>query len=406
MIFDFFVLAFRSLRGRILRTILTMIGIFIGVASVVALISLGQGMRDAISASFASVGSDKILIQPASPGFGPPGQDSIGIISDDDIKIIKSISGVNRVGGRLLRSANIKIGGDNSRTVFSASLPSDAEARDLIIEANAMKIFSGRMLKSSDNRKILLGSSLWDDSSLRGGVAVGLNSKVSVNGIFFDVAGLLSSSGGPRDSIVVMNEDDMRDIFGSDKELSVIAVQVSSNADVDLVAEKISRALRRDRGQMEGFEDFTISTSVEIIESVNTVVSVVQAVFIGIAFISLIVGGIGITNTMYTSVLEQSKNIGVMKSVGARNGDILWIFLFESGILGLVGGFIGVIIGAILSKIVEFSVRGFLGDILRASLPWYVIVGALVFSFCVGVASGVLPAIQASRLPPVEALML
>ncbi|MFH1823570.1 MAG: FtsX-like permease family protein, partial [archaeon] len=132
---------------------------------------------------------------------------------------------------------------------------------------------------------------------------------------------------------------------------------------------------------------------------------IVQAVFIGIAAISLVVGGIGIMNTMYTAVLERTREIGIMKAVGARNRNILTLFLIESGILGLVGGAIGVLIGIGLSTGVAFVAAQALGTtFLRAVFPWYLIVGALAFSFGIGSLSGILPAIQASRLKPVDAL--
>ena len=407
MLQDYFFLAFRGLRGRILRTILTMIGIIIGVAAVVSLISLGQGLKDAIGSSFASVGTDKILVQSLSPGFSPPGQDTIGVISEHDVQVIQSVVGVKVVAGRLLKSAIFE-SGDFSSHVFSASLPVETAARDLVIEANNIVVSQGRMIKPSEAGKILVGEGLWNSERFSRSVVLG--SRVKINGVSFEVVGLLKKIGGPRDTIVLLNDDDMRDVFKDSlsvhDELSVIAVQVVSNENVDSVADRISRALRRDRGQKVGFEDFSVTTSIEIIESVNTIVLVVQSIFVGIALISLLVGGIGIMNTMYTSVLEQSRNIGIMKSVGARNGDILWIFLFESGILGLFGGAIGVLVGISLSKMVEFGASGFLGDLLHASFPWYLIVGSLCFSFFVGVLSGIFPARQASIIPPVEALRL
>ena len=130
-----------------------------------------------------------------------------------------------------------------------------------------------------------------------------------------------------------------------------------------------------------------------------------QAVLVGIAAISLLVGGIGIMNTMYTSVLERTKEIGTMKAVGARNSDILLIFLMESGLLGLVGGAIGIAIGFGLGKGTEYIAGMYLGSgLLRAVFPWYLILGALAFSFIIGSLSGALPAVQASRLKPVDAL--
>jgi len=126
---------------------------------------------------------------------------------------------------------------------------------------------------------------------------------------------------------------------------------------------------------------------------------------VGIAAISLIVGGIGVANTMYTSVLERTKEIGTMKAVGAKNSDIMFLFLIESGLLGLIGGVIGVLIGLGLSKIAEYFATVQLGtNLLQASASTNLIIGALIFSFLIGAISGVFPAMQASKLKPVDAL--
>mgnify|MGYP000268169986 CR=1 FL=1 len=137
----------------------------------------------------------------------------------------------------------------------------------------------------------------------------------------------------------------------------------------------------------------------------SNIFNIVQAVLVGIASISLLVGGIGIMNTMYTAVLERTKEIGTMKAIGARNSHILLLFLIESGLLGLVGGIIGVMIGVGLAKGAEYGAGIVLGnDLLRASLNPVIIFGALAFSFLIGSLSGIAPAYQASKLKPVDAL--
>ena len=139
--------------------------------------------------------------------------------------------------------------------------------------------------------------------------------------------------------------------------------------------------------------------------SFNNIFAVVQGVLVGIAGISLLVGGVGIMNTMYTSVLERTKEIGTMKAIGAKNSHILFLFLVESGLLGLAGGLIGVIIGLGMAKGTEYAATAYIGSpLLQASMDPLIIFGALSFSFIVGTLSGVLPALQASKLKPVDAL--
>jgi putative ABC transport system permease protein len=399
---DYFALAVGSLRKRFLRTSLTMLGIFIGIAAVVSLVSLGQGMQSAINAQFAAIGTDKIIVQGASAGFGPPGSTSAGSVGERDLDIIQGVPGVRRAAGGLLRSATIELG-DEADVFVIRSLPSgDPGERDLTIESLNLKTVYGRLLKEADKRKILVGHHLWTVEHFPRPIILG--SKLRINGLEFEVVGLMDKIGAGRDEIIVMNEGDARDVLGEPEKFSAIFAQVVSGAEPAKVADSILRALRRDRHQKEGFEDVTVETSEELIGSINTILGVVQAVFIGIALISLLVGGIGIMNTMYTAVLERRRDIGIMKAIGARNKDVLLIFLLESGLLGMSGGAVGIVLGIGMSKLVELGARGAIGNLLQASFPWYLIAGALGFSFTIGVISGVLPARQASSLPPVEAL--
>jgi len=396
---DYFVIAFGSLRKRFLRTSLTMLGIFIGIAAVVALISLGQGMQAAINGQFASIGTDKIIVQGASAGFGPPGQNTAGVVTEHDLDLVRQIPGVLRAAPRIIRSTTVEFA-ESTEVIITGSLPTLPEDRDLVVESLNVKVEQGRMLKSSDSGKILVGEHYWKEEHFDKPVVIG--SKLLINGKQFEVVGLLKKGAAFINSAFLMNEDDLEKIITKSDELSAIVAQVSGSPSE--VADRVLRAIRRDRHQKEGFEDVTVSTSEDLIGSINTILGVVQAVFIGIAAISLLVGGIGIMNTMYTSVLERTKDIGIMKAIGARNSDVLWIFLLESGLLGMAGGAVGVAIGVGLSKLVEFFGQGVVGNVLKASFPWYLIVGALAFSFLVGMISGVLPARQASKLPPVEAL--
>ena len=154
-----------------------------------------------------------------------------------------------------------------------------------------------------------------------------------------------------------------------------------------------------------GKEDFVVDTPEDLLESFDTVLNVVQAVFIGIALVSLFVGSVGIANTMYTSVLERHKEIGIMKAIGAKNSNIFLLFLIESGLLGLVGGTIGVICGIILAKSVEIISTAVLGkSFLVAYISWPLIIGSLLFAFILGSTVGSLPARSASKLPAVETL--
>ena len=202
-----------------------------------------------------------------------------------------------------------------------------------------------------------------------------------------------------------MTTEDIKDLFNIDNEYDLIVVQVKNKDQIEIVSDEIERKLMNDRHEKEGEETFSVETPIQSLQSVNTILNIINLIVVGIAAISLIVGGIGIANTMYTSVLERTKEIGIMKAIGARNKDILSIFLIESGLLGLVGGVVGILIGIGASKMIEYiAVTQLNTTLLQVSTPTYLIVGCLVFGFLIGAVSGTLPAIQASRTNVVDAL--
>lgn len=400
MISDFLIYSFNSLKARKTRTLLTMIGIFIGIASVVSLISLGSGFQNAVLSQFSQVGNDKLVVQAAETGFGPPGSTALKRLDDDDFNAVKKVSGVKAAAKRYIRAAKIEF---NDETIFSvmSSMPQDVDGRKLVIDSLNLKIADGRMLKPSDNYKVLVGNSFFEKERFSRKLSSG--DKIKINGFDFEIAGVMEKFGNPQfNDMVMINEGILENVLDIESEADLIAVQIVDVKNIENIADDIKKTLRKSRNVDKSEEDFSVETPQEVIESFNTVINVVNIVIIGIAAISLIVGGIGIMNTMYTSVFERRREIGIMKSIGATNRDILTIFLIESGILGLVGGLIGVFIGVGFSELVEV----FAGGILRADTSLFLIVGSLMFSFLVGAISGILPAKQAALLQPVDALRL
>ena len=397
---DYFFLAFNNLKRRRLRSWLTMIGIFIGIAAVVALISLGQGLQNTIEKQFEQLGSDKIIIMPK--GMGPPG--SAGgslILTSKDIKVIENVKGVEYVSGYLVKQGQAKYKGESGIGFATGVTIEDFEP---MMEISGLKIIDGRGLKKEDKFKVVVGynhiyKDIWDKP-------MQIGSTIEIEGYDFKVIGVMDKIGNPiDDNILYVSKDILKEILNIEDEESQIIAKTASGFDPIDVAETIERKLRKSRGEKEDQETFSVQTSEQLLESFSNIFAVVQAVLIGIAAISLLVGGIGIMNTMYTSVLERTKEIGVMKAIGAKNFDILLIFLFESGLLGLIGGIIGIGIGVGLGKFTEYIALNTLGtNLLQAAFPWYLIVGALSFSFLIGTLSGILPAIQAAKLKPADAL--
>ncbi|RLE45844.1 hypothetical protein DRJ22_03435 [Candidatus Woesearchaeota archaeon] len=398
---DLFLITFRNITHRKKRSLLTLVGIFIGIAAVVAMVSLGHGLTHTINEQFEKVGADKIIVQVKELGFtGGQGMSSQLTIAEK--KLINKVSGVKLAAGMIF-SAKTVVYNNLQRTNFIISIPPKPDEAELIIKTSTLEVDEGRLISYKDKNKVMIGHKLAHGNYFKKNIPVG--AKVLIGNKEFKVVGLLKRTGDPGfDSSFVMSEADAREIFDNEDKYGWIIAQADKGENPEIVAERIEKKLRKYRHLKKGKEDFTVQTSTEMIASFNVVLSIVQAIFIGIASISLVVGGVGIMNTMFTSVLERTRDIGIMKAIGARNQDILFIFLLESGFLGLVGGIIGIVLGVSLSKLVEIIATKAIGPVLKAYFPWYLILGALMFSFIVGCLSGLLPAKRASRLNPVDAL--
>ena len=407
MLKDYLRLAVRSLRRRRLRSWLTMIGIFISIAAVVSLISLGQGMQKAIEDQFFQLGADKLTIQAKGFTTGPPGSNSDVQLTTGDLRVVQKARGVAVATGRLVEPISIEF---NRKTIYTyiASMPSDVKERTLIeTVANVQEedILYGRGLKPEDQWKVVMSENYYNDPKFNG-QTLKPGDKILINGQAVDVVGFFKKTGNPFiDRSFAMNEHQIRTLLDIPDKYGMIVAQATLGADVQLVAQNIEKDLRKYRNVKEGKEDFQVQTAAQTLDTFKTVLSIVTAVLVGIAAISLLVGGIGIMNTMYTAVMERTNEIGVMKAIGAKNSDVLTIFLVEAGLLGTLGGGIGIALGIGFSKLVEVIATVTLGTtLIQAHFPWYLILGSLLFSFGIGSLAGTFPAMQASRLPPVEAL--
>lgn len=399
MIEDYLKFAVRTFRARRLRAWLTMIGIFIGIAAVVSLVSLGQGLQKEISAQFEMMGIDKVMVFPGGGFYGIGGG---GLeLKEGDYDTIKKVSGVKLVGGFVYKLGQLKFK-DEVKYTFVIGLPLD-ESRVIISDMQSFKVDEGRDIKEGDRYKMTVGILLREGEFFSKKVNIG--DTIEIEGQEFDVVGSMERIGNPADdSQVYIPLETAREILKEPDKYDMLIAKVSDPDDVDRVAERIKKELRDYRDVDEGEEDFSIQTTEDMRDTYSAVFSIVQAVIIGIAAISLFVGGVGIMNTMYTSVLERTSQIGVMKAVGATNESIMSIFLVESGLLGLAGGAVGIAAGIGISKLVSYITK-FAGiTYIEASFPWYLIAGALAFSFVIGMISGAMPAYLASKMKPVDAL--
>ncbi len=403
MLRDYFRIAFASLSKKRMRSWLTLIGIFIGIATVVSIISLGQGLESAVAQQFQVLGADRISVNALGSFGGPPGTTVISPITTRDLQVVQRTRGVSVASGQLIESVTMEFG-DESRSSFVTTLPRDTRTRNFVMDINNYEIASGRMVRPDERTKVVLGGRFADtpffDRVLR------LGDEIKLRGETFEIVGFLERTGSFQvDGIILLTEEAARSLFDNEDEYAVLLASPSNIDDIDLVAERIREDLRKHRNVREGREDFEVATSQDTLDSLNEILSVVTYFLVGIAGISILVGGIGIMNTMFTSVLERTKEIGIMKSIGARNSDVLTMFLFESGLLGLVGGLIGLGLGVSFGLLVQVLGRLVLGtSLVQAVFTLELVLGSLAFSFFVGAVAGILPALRASRMNPVDAL--
>ena len=408
MIQDYLQITFKNLSQRRLRSWLTMIGIFIGIASVISLMGLGEGLRVGILSQFDFLGTDILTIQASGLAFGPPGTGVVTPLEKELVDKIEKVNGVEGAYNRWIETTTIEF---NSIQTFAyiASSPIGNNRRDFETMLN-VKAESGRLLRDTDTYGVVVGSNyakeeiMGEENVFKRPVKVG--DRILIKDKKFEVVGVMEKKGNfMLDGGAIINENILLDLFGDDDSTDIIAVKVRNEKEIDQVKENVERLLRKERDVKVGEENFQVVSANAILETLDSTLAAVNIFIAIIAGISLLVGGIGIMNTMYTSVIERTKEIGIMKAIGAKNSMIFTLFFIESGFLGMVGGIIGIIIGMILAYGLAFIGRLALGvALIQASVPLSWVIIALVLSFGVGTMFGVLPAIQASKLQPVDAL--
>tara|TARA_Y100000310_G_scaffold186269_1_gene186417 strand:- start:68505 stop:69695 length:1191 start_codon:yes stop_codon:yes gene_type:complete len=393
MINDFLKLAYNSLKRRRLRSFLTIIGIIIGISAIISLISLSQGLENAINEQFEQIGSNRVFIFPEGQGIAFTGEEGL---TDKDVKVLEKISELEWVTPWLSVSEEITFSRETGFIQNLVAIPAeDVERRLTSFGINMEK---GRFFKNNEKGVIMIGFRIAHDFFDK---EVLTNSRIEIKEKDFTVVGIIDEIGNQEDdSTIYMVLDDARDLFNKPDEVNLIETRIKTGFDVNLVADKIHRRLEKARDD----DFFDVQTPDQILRNISSVLSVLQVVLGSIAAISLVVGGIGIMNSSYTSVLERTKDIGIMKSIGARNSHILLVFLVESGLMGLIGGVLGVLLGSLIAISVGklATVSGF--GLFKIVIDYKIVLFGLGFAMLIAMISGFVPAYKASKLKPVEAL--
>lgn len=404
MILDLAELSGKNLFRRGKRSWLTIIGIVIGITAIVTLFSLGQGLEDSVTQQFEDLGANVIYVLPGSGigGLIGAGPDRAGEgLGDDDLSTVRKSRGIEVAGPVIYAQTNGEFQGEQQRVPL-IGIPTDS-SQQLVMSASNLEVESGRNIRSIDQFSGLAGYNLNQGNVYEN--SVDLRSQITINENKIRVVGILAESGDPEfDRSLVLPIESVRTILDEEDRIDYILAEPSSGISPEEASENIEESLRKERNTQEGEEDFTVSTADDILESFLGILEVVQYVILGIVSIALFVGGLGIMNTMYMSVSERTKEIGIMKAMGATKKQILTVYLVESGVLGLIGGTIGIGIGLGLTEISFYILREVVGTPLYPSFSLTLIGGTLVLSFFLGVFSGYLPARKAANLEPVEAI--
>jgi len=387
----------KNLANRKLRSYLTILGIVIGIAAIVVLISIAQGVNDFIMGQLGILGADWISITPGSMRQSIMGSylASSGKLTTNDGEALKSIPGITDVMYELqLMRVPIEYKGE------SAFVSGGGWTAKIFEFSSLLEVQEGRAFKENERHVVVLGYRVANDLFKK---KVEVNQVVTIGGKNFRVVGILAKKGGlgaTMSSMIAMPIEDAREILGTQKlpnQVDEIGVRVAEGYDTEEVGEQIKAKLRQLHHVAEGEEDFRVITPESISEMVNTITGTLEVFLSGIAGIAILVGGIGIANTMFMAVMERTREIGILKAIGATDRTIIEIFLLEAGIIGLAGGVLGLVLAALATLVLNYF--GVPTDI-TLELTLF----ALLFSLVVGIVAGFFPAKRAAELVPVEAL--
>jgi len=430
---DILKLSLNGLTHRGLRSWLTILGIIVGVAAVIAMLSIGAGMSQSMESQMSNFGADVLTVSAGQTrAFGPssgftgrfqPGegggpsriseqtsQSTTGetpTLTDTDLLAISTASGVESVSGIISNRATIQYLAQTVTVTVEGVEPSAWNTM------TTSKLASGRFLESGETTSVLIGNNVANgmfDYNLTVDMQIRVGSKT------FTIVGILEESGtgnfGGDDRSVFMTIQAAREVLTdiNSNEYSSIRVKVSDTNAIDQTIENVENVLYASRMVTADTADFTVTSPTSMLETIQSTMQTLTFFLTGIAAISLLVGAIGIANTMFMSVMERTRLIGIMKSIGTRNSEIMKMFLAESGIIGLMGGLLGIFLGFIVVGIISsigFNIIGMgrMGTNTSVAIVTpQLLLFALAFSTIIGIISGLIPARKAANLQVVEAM--
>jgi putative ABC transport system permease protein len=399
MLFNAFVLALREIRRNVLRSSLTALGIIIGVASVIIMVTLGNGATAQVRADIASMGSNLLTVMPGQR-VGPGGASSSAkpFRRQDVDALTREVDSVTSIAPVATTNLSVISGAKNRSTNVTGTT-------NAYFESGGWKLASGRWFSESELRSgaavCIVGQTTKNELI---GSADPIGSRLRLRSLSCSVIGLLQSKGKSnfgqdRDDTVVIPLRTMQRRLSGSEDIQQVQLSVSNTVSTEKAQQDITRLMReRRRLARDADDDFNIMDQQEIANTISGTTRTLTALLAAVAAISLLVGGIGIMNIMLASVMERTREIGVRRAIGATRRDVVRQFLIETTLITVTGGFAGTIVGIALSQLVAYF-AGWSTIVTATS----VLVASLV-SVSVGIVFGLYPAVRAARLDPVYAL--
>ncbi|MHC1600276.1 MAG: ABC transporter permease [Candidatus Methanospirareceae archaeon] len=391
---DKFLMAYRSIKERKTRSILTVLGIAVGIAAIVALMSVGYGMEEAITGELTGM-ADMITVFPGK--ITGTTYVELGSFTDRDVKDVKRIAGIKDITAMTFDAVEVEY--RNERIPIFIIGGDTKELEGFYVEPVGLK--EGRWLRENDYKGCVIGDRVANDFFDE---VIHVNDKLIINGEKFIVVGVFEKAstlyGSDVDPHIFLTLRASQEVLQTD-EIKYIMVRVYDIDEAEGIAEEIEEAINDNHG----LDDFAMAMTMgSMIEQIGDVFNIIRGVLVGIAAIALVVASIGIMNTMLMSVMERTHEIGVMKAIGAKSSDVLSLFLLESSMVSLVGGVVGCVLGAVAAKVISLGAGTALGIEFGAVVKPEVLLGGMAVAMVAGVLSGFYPARKAARMSPVEAV--
>jgi putative ABC transport system permease protein len=398
-----FRVAFDALRANKLRSFLTMLGIVIGVAAVIAMVALGRGAQQSVKDRIAALGTTLLTVVPGQmrgPGSAAAGTSRAPLTVDDADALASRGTFIIAVQPEMSQNMQVQYGSQNTNTTVTGTTANYAEVRKFTLA-------TGRMFTTAEDagrrRVAVLGPQVVSDLGLASADAI-IGEEVRINSVQFQVVGVMASKGSaggfgdPDDQVLVPIQTARYRLMGNNRIRSISVLAPTEN-DIPVTMAEVQKILRRQhRLRVGANDDFTIRNQSDFLTTLGETTQVFTLLLAGIATVSLLVGGIGIMNIMLVSVTERTREIGVRKALGARRFDVLMQFLIEAIVLCMLGGVVGIGLGSgaavAMHRVFNWNTSVGMPSVLVA----------FAFSAAVGIVFGVWPARRAASLDPIEAL--